>query len=321
MLKTFVPQFTKPERGNPYFNTISNGGYSSAIVGNPTDPDCNVYGNCVGHAYGRFNQIGNNKKMTYLAPRNAECFYDIALAQGLTVEQKPSIGACMVWQKGATRDPQGSDGAGHVAIVEQVISENEVITSESGYGCTPSWWKQTRKKGNGNWGAGGDYKFLGFIKHPDVGPETKFDPNGGSAETPVQPYMMSLTAGTPIYAINGMVVSQISEITVSTKYTIVDETVVYDKKYGKLKSGAGWVILETITPTTTPGTIKKGSTGDDVKKLQTKLVELGYMQKGCVDGVFGKLTLSGVCGYQLEAGLLVDGVVGPATWNSLNIVV
>ena len=80
--------------------------------------------------------------------------------------QSPRPGACMVWQKGKTLT--GSDGAGHVAIVERVISENEVYTSESGYG-TRAFWNQTRKKGNDvNWGASADYKFLGFIYNPAV---------------------------------------------------------------------------------------------------------------------------------------------------------
>jgi surface antigen len=72
----------------------------------------------------------------------------------------------MCWQKGATRT--NADGAGHVAVVEQIISETEVVTSESGYGCANPFWIQNRKKGDGNWGAGADYKFLGFILNPAV---------------------------------------------------------------------------------------------------------------------------------------------------------
>ena len=62
----------------------------------------------------------------------------------------------------------GSDGAGHVAIVEKVVSPTEVITSESGYGSAKPFWTQTRTKGSGNWGANSSYKFLGFIYNPAV---------------------------------------------------------------------------------------------------------------------------------------------------------
>lgn len=157
----FKPRLTKPEAGNKYYITKARGGYSGAIQGKPTDPDCDVLSNCVGYAYGRFNEIGGYGCCKYLRPTNAENF--IQYAGGLEVGQTPKLGACMVWRKGATLS--GSDGAGHVAIVEKVISETEIVTSESGWNSKPFWTK-TRKKGSGNWGAGSGYTFLGFIYNP-----------------------------------------------------------------------------------------------------------------------------------------------------------
>ena len=40
---------TKPSAGNKFFNTKSNGGYSTCIQGSPTDKECNVLANCVGY--------------------------------------------------------------------------------------------------------------------------------------------------------------------------------------------------------------------------------------------------------------------------------
>lgn len=161
--KIFTPRLSKPEAGNPYYNTRSNGGYSNAIKGKPTDAGCDVLANCVGYAYGRFNEIGEWGCCKYLAPTNAENF--IQYAGDLEVGMTPKIGACMVWQKGATLS--NSDGAGHVAIVEKVVSASQVVTSESGYGCATPFWTKTRNKGSdGNWGAGSSYKFLGFIYNP-----------------------------------------------------------------------------------------------------------------------------------------------------------
>ena len=162
----YIPRLTKPEAGNPYYNTKSNGGYSTAIVGKPTDKGCNVLANCVGYAYGRFNEIAGSKEMKYLAPRNAELFVQIAKQQGLTVGQTPKLGAIMCWQKGDTLN--GSDGAGHVAVVEQINADGSIITSESGYNAAKPFWTQTRSKGNGSWGQGAAYKFLGFIYNPAV---------------------------------------------------------------------------------------------------------------------------------------------------------
>lgn len=160
----FAMRTTKPEAGNKYYIRKASGGYSNAIQGYPTDPDCDVLSNCVGYAYGRFNEIGDYGCCRYLASVNAENFmqYKGSCQSG----QIPQIGACMVWQKGPTL--RGSDGAGHVAIVEKVISETEVFTSESGYGSR-AFWNQTRKKGaDGRWGAGSAYTFLGFIYHPAI---------------------------------------------------------------------------------------------------------------------------------------------------------
>lgn len=159
----FIPRLTKPEDGNPYYNTKGNGGYSIAIKGKPTDQGCDVLANCVGYAYGRFNEIGGYGSCKYLYPTNAENF--IQYAGGLEVGQIPKLGACMVWRKGATL--AGSDGAGHVAIVEKIISDTEVITSESGWN-SKAFWTQTRKKGDGNWGQNSSYTFLGFIYNPAV---------------------------------------------------------------------------------------------------------------------------------------------------------
>jgi len=164
----FTPRLTRPEAGNPYYNTRANGGFSDAIQGNPRDPGCDVLSNCVGYAYGRFNEIGGYGRMKYLRPVNAENF--LANAGKLTVEQTPSLGACMVWKKGATLN--GGDGAGHVAIVEQILSPTRIVTSESGYGAATPFWTKTRDKGDGNWGAGAGYTFLGFIRNPAVSGET-----------------------------------------------------------------------------------------------------------------------------------------------------
>lgn len=161
-MATFKPRMTRPQSGNPYYNTKANGGYSNAIKGKPTDKGCDVLSNCVGYAVGRFNEIGGWGSCKYLSPVNAEKF--IQYAGGLEVGQTPKLGACMVWRKGNTLD--GSDGAGHVAIVEKVLSNSTVVTSESGYGSSTPFWTKTRSKGNGNWGAGTGYTFLGFIYNP-----------------------------------------------------------------------------------------------------------------------------------------------------------
>lgn len=192
ILKKYNIYFTTvPPKGNKFFNTIGNGGWSSAIKGKPTNPDNDVLNNCVGAAFGYTNLIAytilgeegvkklfkenggklknlnSNNRMPLLQPLNAENFYDVAIQQGLEVSQTPEIGAIICWQKGATR--KSTDGAGHVATVIDVLSPTCVITAESGYNQSNPWWTQTRSKGaDGNWGQSSAYKFLGFIKNPAI---------------------------------------------------------------------------------------------------------------------------------------------------------
>lgn len=56
--------------------------------------------------------------------------------------------------------------------------------------------------------------------------------------------------------------------------------------------------------------LKKGSTGEDVKKLQTKL---GLTS----DGLFGPGTETAVKKWQLDNGLTSDGIVGDGTWEKM----
>ena len=62
-------------------------------------------------------------------------------------------------------------------------------------------------------------------------------------------------------------------------------------------------------------TLKMGSKGPDVKKLQEILNKKGYNLT--VDGDFGKLTKASVMNFQRANGLTDDGIVGPKTWNKL----
>lgn len=135
------------------------------MQGYPVYSECNVLANCVGYAVGRFNEIGNWGECKYLSPVNAERFIDFNNT-GIAIGQTPEIGACMVWKGGDTFDK--SDGCGHVAIVEKVVSPTEVYTSESGWGSSVPFWNQTRYKGSGNWGMGNGFTFLGFIYNPAI---------------------------------------------------------------------------------------------------------------------------------------------------------
>ena len=70
------------------------------------------------------------------------------------------------------------------------------------------------------------------------------------------------------------------------------------------------------TPAATSSTLKKGSTGAEVRKMQQRLKDLGYL-KGSVDGDFGDATETAVKNFQQQHGLTVDGKAGTATLSKL----
>jgi len=75
------------------------------------------------------------------------------------------------------------------------------------------------------------------------------------------------------------------------------------------------------TPALTPNTrytkLTFGQSGNSVKKLQNKLIDLGYLPKGSADGQYGYQTYNAVKAFQKANYLTVDGVAGPATLTTL----
>lgn len=64
--------------------------------------------------------------------------------------------------------------------------------------------------------------------------------------------------------------------------------------------------------------LRRGSVGDDVKKLQTALDKLGYSVGECgIDGIIGPDTISAIKEFQKEVGIAVDGIAGPETIAAL----
>jgi Putative peptidoglycan binding domain len=72
---------------------------------------------------------------------------------------------------------------------------------------------------------------------------------------------------------------------------------------------------DRIDPQDRP-TVRAGSTGEAVEHLQKRLTRLG-LDPGPVDGIFGGRTEQAVRSFQKSNSLVVDGIVGPDTWEAL----
>lgn len=73
----------------------------------------------------------------------------------------------------------------------------------------------------------------------------------------------------------------------------------------------------TITPNTAYTTLRQDQKGNKVKKLQQRLIELGYLPEGTADGVYGNQTRRAVLSFQKANGLNADGVAGIRTLTHL----
>lgn len=63
---------------------------------------------------------------------------------------------------------------------------------------------------------------------------------------------------------------------------------------------------------------KLGSKGDEVRRIQKKLKELGFYS-GAVDGIYGSATKKAVTAFQKNCGITADGIAGPKTLKFLGL--
>ena len=176
----FTMRTSRPANNKNYIVTGS-GGWNTCIKGNPQYGPANALANCVGYASGRFNEIINIARDTNgCTYKNLNCnafgFKEKAEAAGLETGSTPRLGAIICWGK--------EGGAGHVAVVERVDNNNQIYTSESGWGSSSIFWNQTRTNSNGRWGCGNGYYFRCFIYLPS---DVQNAIGGTTPSTPITP--------------------------------------------------------------------------------------------------------------------------------------
>lgn len=164
----FTLRNTKPIETDKFVKCYirsTDGGWSEAIKGSPTDKICTVLSNCVGYAQGRFCEIYNEiKKTTGNKYKYFNCNANNFIKRArnnypeLEIGDSPRPGSILVMDNG---------GAGHVIIVEQVNTDGSIYTSESSYGGQ-AFYNKTRYYDNGHWGMSSSYKQIGFIYNPAV---------------------------------------------------------------------------------------------------------------------------------------------------------
>ena len=120
--------------------------------------------NCTTYAWGRFWEISDladgtkdySNKPTLPTGDAGTWFSNVS---GYETGTTPKLGAVICWS-------DNSGGAGHVAIVEQILDNGDIVVSQSGWGASQIFWTSTIYASNGYSYTG--KTFQGFIYNPHV---------------------------------------------------------------------------------------------------------------------------------------------------------
>ena len=78
------------------------------------------------------------------------------------------------------------------------------------------------------------------------------------------------------------------------------------------------LLFSLIIPQEVSALSKRGSTGTEVRNIQSRLKSWGYMN-GSVDGIYGSKTEAAVKKFQVRHGLTADGIAGPKTLAKIGL--
>lgn len=143
----FTPRKTAPAKNDKHYYSNENIFYACGY----SMPNCTAY------AWGRLYELTGKRLMSLCG--NAEDWFDAAASAGLKTGQTPKLGAIACYRAGKVGD--SSDGAGHVAIVEEIKANGDIVTSNSAWQGTEFYLKEVTKASGYMYAS--DRPLLGFI--------------------------------------------------------------------------------------------------------------------------------------------------------------
>ncbi len=166
---TYTPRKTRPADGDKRWTQIPHG-YNAQILGRPSAWTYSVLADCTGYVHGRWMELGNTTTEYNLSNGHAKTYWghDDGYARG----QTPKLGAVLC---------MGGGSAGHVAIVEEILDNGDIMCSESNYDSSIFEYVRRYKslgyrRSSSSASIGG---FQGFIYHPNISPEPPAPPYAG----------------------------------------------------------------------------------------------------------------------------------------------
>lgn len=188
---------------NPYMRHVPTAahpewdGYNECVtINSPAHPESDGYclPNCVGYCWGRWYRVLNEKPRLSKAAGNKWYTYT---QDGYDRSDEPVVGAVICWEK---RDKSG----GHVGIVEEILPNGNLITSNSWWSASVSGQREYIEETiTLNTDPGGQKyirnvrtsdKFQGFILPPGSPPVPPVPPGPGTHSIPIW-MMKKITEG------------------------------------------------------------------------------------------------------------------------------
>lgn len=152
MREEFIPRYLAPFVNDKHWLTPKLEGVNECLH----IASGSVLPNCVGYAWGRWYEL--LKQKPNLSKGNAENWW--FKTDGYDRGKTPKLGAIACWRKGEAGYAQ--DGAGHVAVVENILEDGSIVTSNSNYLGTRFYMRTIRPP----FDIGRSYTFQGFIYSP-----------------------------------------------------------------------------------------------------------------------------------------------------------
>lgn len=207
--------------------------------------------NCTAYAWGRLFELTGKKYMSLNG--NAEDWFNSAAGGGLKTGQTPRLGAIACYGAGKIGD--ASDGAGHVAVVEEIKPNGDIVTSNSAWRSTEFYLKEVTKESGYMYAS--DRPLLGFI-YCDVEYESTVNSSTSSATSEK---IYTVKKGDSLWGIAQKELGNGTRYTDIKKWNGLNSNMIYPGQKLKLyenKSASGTQNSTNVTESTT-AVVKTGA--------------------------------------------------------------
>lgn len=156
----YTPRLNAPSTNDRRWINVDYNGYNRCIV---IGQDGSVLPNCTGYTHGRAMEIAGVTSDTLgLSFRDAVYYWYDSSTDWIRT-QTPSLGAVLCFGQGSSIGTPG-----HVCIVERIIDNDTIITSDSNYNAERFVLRTRHRSLDWNFYSGSPLVCLGFLKNPYV---------------------------------------------------------------------------------------------------------------------------------------------------------